>query len=1271
MSAPAGGSAEAPNEARQVDGDTQYNEVNHNQNTSRGLPAYHYDPLTPREQARRADAAAAAQDRLNNTPPTVQQTIPSPLDILAIAATEAAHQDDEEEQQIGVPQTPERSYLDVHQPSPTRGNLFRTPRVPSIVGPGVVGVHETPGAIFGAISRSNTPAIPEGEAEADGDVEMGGVEDLSRGAGTQEPGYQHPTSFVRGAGGDVQQPTSLPERQRANIQRTSLLNQSMILGATTQSANTAQTVNLAAARLSMYLNPGVVAGATPTFATGQAAETSQQTGGNDAALGVPGDRPARAFGGQSAAGVGGAEALLALRGRHSVTTGPSGVAQAFGGNNTASAGPSGASFRPIGAGLPMPAKPPTPPAPIPSPITPIFGPTVNIIPAPLPSGDAINANDPNGTLARRMQAYDSFADAADYLDQNIRPADEKLIAPPIHNNYVIKTVATVKCDECGVKLASGGELYQCKTCGGQICQDCVNGQLLKEQTLKSLDFERRQARVDAVGGHHIDLEPDESDDDDPILTVQEDAESDNSMKISDMRNDRKPSMQPTFEWRGQHCHVPFKLCYLARRKFQGMDRGPFQTDVAVADYDGIVSRVIVQLIKDSPRKSGGTGDGDSVVAGSSGKGKGKARADADEVPDDDGEDHVDDDTPTARPKSKKKAKAKRKGKGKEREAKGTEDEPVAVDDVWDEESAQAQVQSAVLGGRPAFDKLRRMQEAARLGRTPAARGVRGIGRGRGFGPALPTRTWAESRPVGGRAGSLSPQHQQFAQQHGFTLQFDQQPRSQTYVPTVHGHPTRASEWAFNPTQPQQREHPQQLEAARRFLVPSPDYQPHTTPAPSYPSQPLGPFNGRNSTGLNQQNMFFGARANTPTVNTARQFPTPLQSVRHVRENQQYLRAASTPLQATFTNPQDQQNLHPDQSGLPSFHQGNTFFAQAYLQDGTPITVSLPQQPFHFDPSSVVMDPNFDFYAPTYSREEAAIAHEQARLHHEARQEQEAQASQLAQKQAQQNQQNQPAQQGQQAQAPAPAAPVTTAPTPLPPPTAYPPGFMQSFIPPTQASHAPRVPQQPFSPITTTVAGYRPHYIQQYRMPVPASPYTNGGIPNMMFNPWAGGLLTPPPPQHLAGGQTAANAIAVESDEEEEKEAEEEEEDEEDEDDEKKSPPATTATTALARRGGRASDVAGVNPSRRAAPISAVGGRRGRSAPPAFRSAAAARRAALLREEEELGVGSEGVGEEEVVEEEDDDEEVEVEEEVEEEVVGGGGLGLVPARGHTRSGREFQ
>ena len=53
--APAVGSGEASNTARLVDGETQTNQVNDNPSTSRGLPAYHYDPLAPENQGRRAD----------------------------------------------------------------------------------------------------------------------------------------------------------------------------------------------------------------------------------------------------------------------------------------------------------------------------------------------------------------------------------------------------------------------------------------------------------------------------------------------------------------------------------------------------------------------------------------------------------------------------------------------------------------------------------------------------------------------------------------------------------------------------------------------------------------------------------------------------------------------------------------------------------------------------------------------------------------------------------------------------------------------------------------------------------------------------------------------------------------------------------------------------------------------------------------------------------------------------------------------------------------
>ena len=984
MSASAEGGGRHPSQAEAGGGEGQDKQAD----DKNGLAPYRYDPLIDENRSRTGTPVehrqpAATEDATSNStdPPTTSTAGTSGLDFLTQAAAIAARTHTEPQAQDqdratdSVATTPDKgkqpeSPADGANPGSVNSvwsRLYRTPRNPSSAPAGVspfgvgespqvvVGVHESPGPI----SRSIIPVIPSDEGGMQQSFVTGVQQALSNVRSQQPPpglGGQQPSSTL-----GIHQASSLVAGRQTNRQQSSVLGQSSI-ASQPPPATYSQSSGFAAGRLLAYLNPAIVAGATPNT-------SSNQT---------------------------------------------SSILRGYDGNNTAVAGPSGTSTKVANRRPSTPDQPTTPKAPTPSPLTPPGGyvPTITVTSAPLPDTNSLNANDPNGALSRRLGIYQSFDTASDFLDRNNRPANERLIAPAIHDTYIIKTVSTVKCDECNSKLASG-ELYQCKTCSAQICQQCVNDRLKQEEDVKSFNRKLKQVRFDAVGGHHIDMEPEEEEPGDQNIIehdVRDDAAAETEMTGNvEAKKNAAGGVEYKFDWQGSKKHLPFKLCYLDRGRFTGRDKGPFKTDVRVEDYAGVMRNVTVRIVKDTPRKSGGGKDGNQRIASGSGSGKGKSKggkgrklcddADSDEIDTPAGAARTGKKKPGPKPKPKAKAagkKGKAKGKGKEKEPQGTEDEPIEVDE-WDEDSAQAQVQSAVLGGRPAFDKLRRMQEAARLGRTiePQPARDRGGFQQQPFPPPSYARQvypglgdmedpddaaarelvqWQlqqtaqrQSQVYGGQPqqGYGRPFDEPQQGQQGYGRPFDQPQYGQQYVPTVHGHPDPAgfgSAAAYGHGTGNQA-HPQQRHPAHN-MTPKGRYQRYQdrSQAQGYPT----PSGSGGQVNYWQPNPLYHGNPVTPSRHTANQFPTPDNTTREARRHMLGNEAATqtlppgyisyAPLPAAFPNP----HLHPgvhlgDLRDIP-FGRGNTFVEQAPLPDGTPVSIELPQ-PYYANVLAWVEDYN--------------------------------------------------------------------------------------------------------------------------------------------------------------------------------------------------------------------------------------------------------------------------------------------------------------------------
>ena len=873
---------------------------------SRGLPAYHFDPLTqsrpasPAEHGRPDDTANA--NSTSDFPITTRRpsTIPG-LDILAGAAAIVSNPNESESEPETTPtktftKTPNKGKqpmtpgVEPGSVASVWSGLYRTPGERDAV---LVGVHETPGPITKTLSRANTPALPDGEGPF---------------------GKQRSSSLP---------PQLLPSRRESLRYYTSAAPADEA-----QPGNHTRSSGLAAGRLLAFLNPGMVAGAQAGGATSAASNVDHGKGGNNTA--VPG--PSRLSNGAADT--------------------------AAGSNDTAMAKPSGTTSQAVNDRPVTPTRPTTPLAPTPSPLTPLTVSTVIISPKGIPDANAFAAKDPNGTHPRRSQTYQSFKADDKFLENNIHPIDEALIAPPIHNTYVIKTVSTIKCDECNTKLSNGGgELYQCKTCSAQICRDCVNERLQQEADHKAFGIKVRQDKAFAVGGYWMAVEPE------PKRKVGSEGDK--------------------FEWQGGRKHLPFKRCYLDRRQFVGEDQGPFETDCVVPDREGDLYRIGVRIVRDTPKKRGGGGDSAPVGPG---KGKsivGKGRKASEEVKP--GYDDVVDVDAARQRKRKANLKAKAKAKGKGKEPQGTEDEPIDLDE-WDEESAQAQVQSAVLGGRPALDKLRRMQDAARLGRTmppqprgevpttpPAPRrgvtsthvpqpmayagqqqeGVSGIapqyspGLYTGFGNANADKGRQRQDELDRQYLARQAQQQQQWRQ-GYGRPFDHPQQSEDQGSTLHGHPNpggfrnRALQGQFAGGQgfPQQQQQQRHAPPA----TPHGGYLPHV----GYPT----PGAGLTQPSFMQLNPLYHPNPIMPVEDTANHYLTPPPKTRHHVQGNEVITQGPAPgwipyipLPSIFPDPAIHPGVYLGEARDIPFGCGNTFIEQDPFIDGTPLSLELPQPYF--------------------------------------------------------------------------------------------------------------------------------------------------------------------------------------------------------------------------------------------------------------------------------------------------------------------------------------
>lgn len=218
----------------------------------------------------------------------------------------------------------------------------------------------------------------------------------------------------------------------------------------------------------------------------------------------------------------------------------------------------------------------------------------NINPVPLP---VLQPGSVNLAHVRRLQRYASFTAPQSLLDTHLPPIDPAHFQPRIHNSYLIKTISTIKCDQCGYKYNAGNsisssastppqtgsgsarnvaslvrETYQCKTCVSQICRGCVEERLeheIREQhawQFKGAEAAKTVARSDA-----------------------------------EEKEDGEWAEEPyRWEWGGSGKHEGFKLAFLDRK----------QNNIAAGEWnycwhmeDG--KEVNVSLLVDSKGKAGG------------------------------------------------------------------------------------------------------------------------------------------------------------------------------------------------------------------------------------------------------------------------------------------------------------------------------------------------------------------------------------------------------------------------------------------------------------------------------------------------------------------------------------------------------------------------------------------------------------------------------------------------------------------------------------------
>ena len=355
----------------------------------------------------------------------------------------------------------------------------------------------------------------------------------------------------------------------------------------------------------------------------------------------------------------------------------------------------------------------SPHRPTPSPITPPVTRPEHVNP-PLPGADALR-NDPTGFRGRTVEQYESFSTADDHLQTHMHLINEDAIAPKIHDTYIIKTVATIKCDVCSTKNSKDGEVYQCEACTAQICRQCVEEKLEEERSLKSFVGKVKDAKYDAVGGTGFSREPD--DDDTAGVDLDED---EHEASDAEGEKTRPTHMGSDFEWQGRRQHLPFKLCYLDRKNLTGIDKGPHGCVVNVPNHECTMVKVAARLINDTKKGPFGKDpDGKKPVSEEQRKAllkmatantttqafqafgakmkKDKADLTAREV----------------EKLERKKAKRREYERGK---TKGTKQQPIDVDFDLDERDANEQVQDEIFGkdgGRGA--RLKAIQEAARTG----------------------------------------------------------------------------------------------------------------------------------------------------------------------------------------------------------------------------------------------------------------------------------------------------------------------------------------------------------------------------------------------------------------------------------------------------------------------------------------------------------------------------------------------------------------------------
>lgn len=114
----------------------------------------------------------------------------------------------------------------------------------------------------------------------------------------------------------------------------------------------------------------------------------------------------------------------------------------------------------------------------------------------------IPAKDPTGVYSRRLDKYRTFDTSGEHLTQHLHPINESLFGEQPHNDIIIKTVCTIKCDICRERCRPRSEVYQCKTCVFQICRECVEDRLQKEKSGKPQDKFTWRAKSTGDGDRH-------------------------------------------------------------------------------------------------------------------------------------------------------------------------------------------------------------------------------------------------------------------------------------------------------------------------------------------------------------------------------------------------------------------------------------------------------------------------------------------------------------------------------------------------------------------------------------------------------------------------------------------------------------------------------------------------------------------------------------------------------------------------------------------------